>query len=257
VATTRNVLFNTAFADTITGIYIQNLHHTTSGVSNNNIFLRQMEGYDIVTAKEEDRESIAEFLRQHFFKYEPLNVCTGCSPNRPISAISPLRFLSQGKSLLAVSRNGRHILGVCVNAEVKRNENTYTTKQMRLAEPSYNKISSFLEKVEASADIWKDADAHHAILMYMLGVDPAAARRGIARALMETSRDKARSEGYQLTWIVCTSHFSAKIARSIGMECVYSLPYSAYKDEDGNPVFKPPHPHTEVAVFVQKLSSAT
>jgi arylalkylamine N-acetyltransferase len=216
-----------------------------------------MEGYDIVTAKEEDRESIAEFLRQSFYRYEPLNAYTGSDPNRPITAILPLRFLSEGRSLLAVSRNGRHILGVCLNGELNTNENAYSTKQNRLTDPNYNKIASFLDEVEVRADIWKKLDAPRAILIYVLGVDPASSGRGIGRALMETTRDKAQCEGYQAICILCSSHFSAKIARSMGMECVYSLPYSEYKDEDGNPVFKPSHPHTEMAVFVQELSSQT
>jgi arylalkylamine N-acetyltransferase len=216
-----------------------------------------MEGYDIVTAKEVDRESIAEFLRQSFYRHEPLNVCTGSDPNRPISAILPLQVLSEGRSLLALSRNGRRILGVCLSGELKRNENAYSTKQNRLTDPNYSKIASFLEEVEARADIWKKSDAHRAILIYVLAVDAASVGRGIGRALMETTRDKAQCEGYQSICIVCSSHFSAKIARRMDMECVYSLPYSEYKDEDGNPVFKPSHPHTEMAVFMQKLSSQT
>ena len=87
-----------------------------------------------------------------------------------------------------------------------------------------------------------------------LGVDPAVQGRGIGRRLMEASRHLARSEGYPLLYIVCTSYYSAKIARAIGMQCVYSLPYAEFKDKDGNPVFTPPQPHTDVAVFVQKLS---
>lgn len=214
-----------------------------------------MEGYDIVFAKEEDRERIADFLRQSFYKHEPLNVCIGSPPNRPIDAILPLQYLSEGRSLLAVSRNGRHIIGVCINGEFKRNKNVYTTKQKKLTEPTYSKIASFLEEFEAMADIWKKSDARSAILIYVLAVDPASVGRGIGRDLMKTTRDMAKCEGYQMISIFCSSHFSAKIARSMDMECLYSLPYSEYKDEDGNPVFKPPLPHTEMTVFVQKLSS--
>jgi ribosomal protein S18 acetylase RimI-like enzyme len=214
-----------------------------------------MEAYDIVLAKEEDGEKIAEFLRHSFYRYEPLNVCIGSPPNRPINAILPLEFLSEGRSLLAVSRNGQHILGVCINGEYKRNKNVYTTKQKKLTEPSYSKIASFLEEFEALADIWNKSDVDSGILIYMLAVDPASVGRGIGRALMEATRDKAKCEGYQMFCIFCSSHFSAKIACNMGMECVYSLLYSEYKDEDGNPVFKPPHPHTEMTVFLQKLSS--
>lgn len=257
MATKRYILVSTVFADKIRVKYSRNRLRATSGVSNDNVFLRQMEGYDIVTAKEEDRDSIAEFLRHSFYRYEPLNVCTGSDPNRPISAILPLRVLSERKSLLAVSPNGRNILGVCLNGELKRNENAYSTEKNRLTDPNYSKIASFLEEVEARADIWKKSDGLRAILIYVLAVDPASVGRGIGRVLMETTRNKARCEGYESICILCSSHFSAKIARAMDMECVYSWPYSEYKDEDGNSVFKPSHPHTEITVFMQKLSSQT
>jgi GNAT superfamily N-acetyltransferase len=233
------------------------LHHATNDLSNeNNTFLLQMEGYDIVIAKEEDRERIAEFLRQNFYKYEPINVCSGCPPNRPTSAILPLKFLPQGKSVLAISRNGGHILGACLNGELKRNEHLFPIEN-RITNPAYSKIITFIEEVEAKADIWKKSSADRAILMYILGVDQGSLGRGIGRALMEATRENAKSEGCQMLSIFCTSYFSAKIARTMGMNCVYSLPYSEYKDKDGNPVFEPPHPHTEAAVFVQELNSET
>jgi predicted N-acetyltransferase YhbS len=250
------IFFCAVFADKTTGNYSENLHHAISGVSNNNVFLLQMEGYDIVTAKEEDRESIAEFLRQSFIKHEPLIACTGIDLSQQISESLKLQIVSEGTSLLAVSRNGRHILGVCLNQELKRNEHAYSSKQHSSTDPN-DKVGRFIEKVEAKADIWKKLDAPRAILIHILSVDPESSGRGIGRALMETTRDKAQCEGYQAICIFCSSHFSAKIARSMGMECVYSLPYSEYKDEDGNPVIKPSHPHTEFAVFVQELSSQT
>jgi GNAT superfamily N-acetyltransferase len=241
----------------VTGNYSKKLHHATNNLSNeNNVFLRQMEGYDIVIAKEEDRERIADFLRQNFFKYEPINVCSGCPPNRPTSAILPLKFLPQGKSVLAVSRNGGHILGACLNSELKRNEQLFP-KENTLTAPAYKKIITFIEEVEATADIWKESNADRAIVIYILGVHQAFLGRGIGRALMEATRDNAKSEGCQMISIFCTSYFSANIARAMAMKCVYTLPYSEYKDEAGNPVFDPPHPHTEAAVFVQELSSET
>ncbi|GFG32439.1 hypothetical protein Cfor_02537 [Coptotermes formosanus] len=212
------------------------------------------EDYDIVTASGEDQDSIAEFLRQAFYRHEPINVSVGAPPDRPINAIFALQLLSEGKSLLAVSRNGRRILGFCANTEIRPNANDNSTKQTTFTEPTYNKIFAFFDKIEGSADIWKKTDAHRAMCIRVLGVDPAVCGRGIGRRLMEATRHKARSEGYPLLCIMCTSYYSAKIARAIGMQCVYSLPYSEYKGEDGNAVFKPPQPHTDVTVFLQKLS---
>jgi ribosomal protein S18 acetylase RimI-like enzyme len=211
------------------------------------------EDYDIVSATEESQDNIVEFLRRVFFKHEPINVAVGAPPDRPISCIIPLLYLSEGKSLIAVSRNGRRILGFCGNAVITPNRTT-NTMQQTIHKPPYNIISEFYCKIEDSVDIWKKTGADRAMSICHLGVDPAVGERGIGRRLMEASRHLARSEGYPLLYIVCSSYYSAKIARSIGMQCVYSLPYAEYKNKDGNPVFTPPQPHTGVAVFVQKLS---
>ena len=212
------------------------------------------EDYDIVNATEVSQDNIVEFLRRAYYKHEPLNVAVGIPPDRPINSIVPLQYLSEGKSLIAVSRNGRRVLGFCGNAVMTPSRNENITQQKLHAEPPYNIILEFYFKIEDSADIWKETGADRAICICHLGVDPAVKGRGIGRRLMEASRHLARSEGYPLLYTVCTSYYSANIARAIGMQCVYSMPYAEYKDEDGNPVFTPSPPHTDVAVFVQKLS---
>lgn len=212
------------------------------------------EDYDIVRATEENQDDIVEFFRRAFYKHEPMNVGVGAPPDRPINSIVALQYLSENKSLLAVSRNGRRILGFCGNTEITPNTNENINNQKIFTEPTYNIIAEFCHKIEVAADIWKETGADRAMCIRHLGVDPDAGGRGIGRRLIESSRHQARSEGYPLLHIMCSSYYSAKIARAIGMQCVYSLPFAEYKDRDGNPVFTPPHPHTEVALFVQKLS---
>jgi ribosomal protein S18 acetylase RimI-like enzyme len=220
----------------------------------NTIFRQMEEDYDIVSATEESQDNIAQFLRRTFYKHEPLNVAIRAPPDRPINCIIPLLHLSEGISLLAVSRNGRRILGFCGNTAITPKTDENSTQRPIFTEPSYNKITEFCNKIEESADIWKKTGADRAMRIFRLAVDPDAQGRGIGRRLVESSRRLARSEGYPLLYIMCTSHYTAKIARDIGMQCVYSLPYAEYKDKDGNPVFTPPQPHTDVTVFVQKLS---
>lgn len=99
--------------------------------------------------------------------------------------------------------------------------------------------------MEDDVDIWKLTGANRALYIHILAVDLASKGQGIARALMERTRDIARSTGYPLLRILCTSKYSIKIARNMGMRSVNTLPFSEYKDENGHPVFTPPQPqHT-------------
>jgi ribosomal protein S18 acetylase RimI-like enzyme len=226
--------------------------------SSNAVFFQQMaDGYDIVIAKEEDVGRIAEFLRNHFYDNSPLNVGIGASADRKISEMFPLQFLSEGTSLLAVSRNGRHILGACINGENNPEDQTHTEHLQSVSNEAYAKINTFVHKMETDVDIWKLTGANRALYIHILAVDTATRGQGIARALMDRTRDVARSGGYPLLRILCTSVYSIKIARNMGMRSVYTLPFSEYKDENGHPVFTPPQPHTQAIMFVLKLDPDT
>jgi ribosomal protein S18 acetylase RimI-like enzyme len=231
-------------------------HPTNQCLNGNVVFFQQMaDGYDIVTAKEEDIGRIAEFLRHHFYTGSPLNTGIGASADRKISEIFALQFLSQGTSLLAVSRKDGHILGACINGENSPEDRNNAEYLQTQSNEIYSKIQKFVHKMEEDVDIWKLTGANRALYIHTLGVDSAARGQGIAKALMEATRDLARSVGYPLLRILCSSSYSTKIAQSMGMRSVYTLPFSEYKDEDGHPVFTPPHPHTHATMFVLKLDS--
>jgi ribosomal protein S18 acetylase RimI-like enzyme len=215
------------------------------------------DGYDIVIVQEEDIGRIAEFLRHHFYASSPLNLGIGASADRKISEMFPLQFLSEGTSLLAVSQNDRHILGACINGENSPLDQTHTEYLQSLSNETYAKINKFVQKMEEDVDIWKLTGANRALCIHILAVDSAARCQGIARALLERTKDIARSSGYPLLRILCTSKYSIKIARNMGMRSVYTLPFSEYKDENGHPVFTPPQPHTHAIMFVLKLDTDT
>jgi len=70
--------------------------------------------------------------------------------------------------------------------------------------------------MEEAVDSWKLTGANRALYIHALAVDRAVGGQGIGRALMEKTRDKARSVGYPLLRVICTSVYSTKIARGIG-----------------------------------------
>ena len=103
--------------------------------------------FEIVIATNKDHEKIVEFLRCSFYKYEPLNVVNGTTEGPESDAIYSLSFLSEGKSLLALSNNGE-ILGVCLNGEdrpgMRMKRRDYMLKKKC---HNYSRIICFLDKV--------------------------------------------------------------------------------------------------------------
>ncbi|KAJ9582974.1 hypothetical protein L9F63_022678 [Diploptera punctata] len=64
------------------------------------------EEYNFVSAEEVDRDKLAEFLRNNFYKYEPVNLGFQAPPDRPIEAMKILDFLKEGTSIAAVTTSG-------------------------------------------------------------------------------------------------------------------------------------------------------
>ncbi|KAJ9582976.1 hypothetical protein L9F63_022680 [Diploptera punctata] len=213
------------------------------------------EEYDIVPATEGDTERIAEFLRQTFFKYEPMNIGFKAPPNRPTEAMLFLKYLKEGTSLIAITKSGL-MIGLVINeARTKTSEARIPrARGLEVFHESYTKIANFVDRVENSADLWKITGVETALFLTILAVDPIASGRGIGKKLVKKSIEVAKSKGFPSLWIMCSSHYSAKICRSLGMQCVYRLPYKDNKNEAGEPEFLPPAPHTEANIFVMKIA---
>ncbi|XP_069668767.1 arylalkylamine N-acetyltransferase-like 2 [Periplaneta americana] len=215
--------------------------------------IKMSDEYDIVIATEDDKERIAEFLRKYFFTESPVRAASGASPNQRTDEIVGLKYLSQGASLLAVSKEDGRILGVVINYHTSPKDND--SEQSSNKSLSNDPHAKFARFVENNANIWKVTGTDRGLYGYALSVDPAARGRGIAKALTVRARQVARSLGYPMVWARCTNVYSIRICRDTGMDAVYRIPYSEYKDEEGKPIFNVAHPHTECVVFVQKLKS--
>ena len=212
------------------------------------------EEYDIVPATKDDTERIAKFLRQTFCKYEPLNVAFQAPPDRPSEAIKSLRFLKEGTSLIAITKSGL-IIGVAINGSHRKDElPDPRSTGLESFHESYTRITNFVNKTKKNMDLWKTTGADIGICLHILSVDPIVSGRGLGKKLAKLSIDMARSKGFPFIWLMCTSHYSAKICRSLGMENVYKVPYKDLKNEAGVPECLPPAPHTEINVYIQRFN---
>jgi hypothetical protein len=76
---------------------------------------------------------------------------------------------------------------------------------------------------------------------------------GIRKALLEQTLLVVKDSDFPVLRVDCSSYYSAKLVGQIGFECVYSLPYSEYKTEDGSQIFYAPIPHVEFIIIFQGL----
>ncbi|PSN38899.1 hypothetical protein C0J52_20076 [Blattella germanica] len=212
--------------------------------------------YRIIKATMEDRDKILDFLRQNFYNEEPINAAMNNESNTLSKADEEhtLALLQEEISFLAVS-NDEELIGICLSGLVTSKE---AEDMEGLAETCgcerFSKLLYFLSFVERQSNIWGKSGTSSGLSVQALAVTQAARGHGVGRALLEKTRELAKNEGYSLFRVDCSSYFSARLAEDIGMECIFSLPFSEYKDKDGCPIFKVKTPNHNMKIYIQKLT---
>ncbi|XP_030766405.1 dopamine N-acetyltransferase-like isoform X1 [Sitophilus oryzae] len=210
--------------------------------------------YDIQLATSADKEDILIFLREFFFKDEPLNNYLGLiSEDRP-RCIDLEEYctkeLDNGLNLKAV-HNGK-IIGLSLNGILERG---YLDKEddYKVTDPKFSKIIRLLDRVGKESDIFaRFPEFDKTVTVKILSVNGAYRGQGIAKELVNKTRELGKQYGAGFMAVDCTSHFTALALRKLGFELHYSLKYADHK-ENGQVVFKPEKPHEAVTVYVQKF----
>ncbi|XP_060531318.1 arylalkylamine N-acetyltransferase 1-like isoform X2 [Cylas formicarius] len=210
--------------------------------------------YEIQIATVEDKDDILNFLQTFFFKDEPLNKYLGLiSEERPRCydlEDFALKDIDKEVTLKAV-HNGR-IIGVCLNGILEKGY--IDEEEDEVKDEKFRKIAKLLGRVAVESDVFsKFPDAKRAITTKIISVNGTYRGQGIARELMNKTRELAKNLGCGFMTVDCTSHFTALALKKLGFELVYTLKYADYVD-NGEVVFEPEPPHDAVTVYVQRIT---
>lgn len=66
-------------------------------------------------------------------------------------------------------------------------------------------------------------------------------------------RELASEKQCPMVYVECSSYFTAKAAERLGFQCIYTLNFRDYVDENGEIIFKTPPPHDSSKVYVLML----
>lgn len=217
------------------------------------------EPYEVKTITENDSEPLLEFLRTFFFKDEPLNVAVKLIEFKDSTCVEleqfSLKSINEGTSLMAVSSSGK-IIGVCLNGKLQNDDPK--EEEEECPNPKFAKILKLLDYADQEGTqiiAQKYPDVDKVMFVKILSVDGAWRGKGIAKELMDRTRNIGREQGYGLMRVDCTSYYSARAIARLGFDCVYELKYDEYK-VDGKRVFATEHPHSSLTIYVQRISSS-
>ncbi|XP_026817806.1 dopamine N-acetyltransferase-like isoform X2 [Rhopalosiphum maidis] len=184
--------------------------------------------FNVVPITDNDKETLKNFLRQYFFRDEPLSASLNLIEEEE-SVIQFENFcidlLQFGVSFMAVSAETGDIIGAVLNSTVCR------------------------EKAERDIDFFGQyPNIERLMKLEIITVNEAYRGQGICKALVKKSKELALKLGYQMISVECSSKFTKMAVERFGFQCIYSISYSDYVNKQGEVVFKtqPPHKYFKV-----------
>ncbi|KAH8260243.1 hypothetical protein KR026_007137 [Drosophila bipectinata] len=206
----------------------------------------------------EDYKEVKHFMRDHFYYDEPF----GIGINVPLHLQNEaeedqhhLDMIRQGLSLIATEdSNPEHVVGIVLAEklephDVEKNRIYAEDKEDNLL----GRILRLMAKVEREANVFEHYGVTSFLNSYITAVAAPARGKGLGSRLASTLIELGRSRGFPVMAAYCTSHYSAQQKDALGMECIYTLAYADYKDDQGRGMFTPPPPHTHIRVMAMKL----
>ncbi|XP_050433453.1 arylalkylamine N-acetyltransferase 1-like isoform X2 [Adelges cooleyi] len=211
--------------------------------------------FSIEAITSEDRQAVIEFLKKFFYRDEPLNNALGLMDDA--KAIVKLEaycnsLLDSGLACKAVSKDG-HLIGVILNGvKCKFDKHEDDTED----DTKFKLIMTFLKKVDNEANVFGQyPNVCRILYIDTVSVDDKYRGKGVCKALIDKTRELAFKNRCSMVYIECSNYFSAKAAEKLGFQCIYTLSYKDYLNDQGQPIFNPPPPHTHSRVYVLPLDN--
>lgn len=195
--------------------------------------------YELATP--EEYEKISDFIFDNFNDMPLFTAFEITNDNKP----PPSANGEEDFTVKAQTREGT-IVGVAVNRAKIVYQNTEAVEQ------KWIQMRTFLQFV--ADDAKTSSLPERTIELRILSMNPEYRGRGIAKRLTEESMKIAKSRGFEVMKMCCTSEFTAKIARSLGWQEFYRLAYKDYgKVSSSQYVLKAAPPHEHIYYYITHL----
>ncbi|BFG05306.1 dopamine N-acetyltransferase [Drosophila madeirensis] len=216
------------------------------------------DGITIRIMEEKDYPIVKLFMQVEFFSGEPLSQSTGEQvhlQNEKESDEYHLGMIGEGTCLIATDDNqGGRIVGfVLAGSQYPADLEKHRKEAEEMEQHTWGRICRLLSKIELEANLFERYGISKLLYSHMTSVGVSMRGKGLGSRLAATLMEVGRAKGFPLMIAYCTSFYSARQKEALGMECIHSLRYADYKDEQGRVIFTPAAPHTHARIMVIKL----
>ncbi|XP_055605487.1 arylalkylamine N-acetyltransferase-like 2 [Uranotaenia lowii] len=214
-----------------------------------------LNGFCYRLATEEDRPKVKDGLERYFFPEDPFNCSHRDGSAYEIEDMDHyLGMLNNGIVILALDAKTNQLAGFLgatfcgpdhLDILQQRASNASTKK--------YKDIAHLLAHLMSQARVFDRFEVDQAYHFQYGAVNPKFRGNTLTSVLMQKHVQLALSCGVRVFSADCSGPFAARSCERIGMECVYKLPYTEYRNEQGQQVFQGRLDYTEMRSYVLKV----
>lgn len=204
-------------------------------------------------AKNDDHENLLEFLREHYYKEEPITISHPIKGHTKDDEEFTMSHIDHGTVLLAIDSKNDKIIGAFVAGPIEVGDVEKMLEESEKSEKKWGEIMKFLAYIESKANVLEKFKVEKSLHCHVLAVHHDYRGNKIGQKLFENSFINAKKLGYKILSADCTSIFSIKISQQLGMECVSIVTYEEYNKIIGKDLFISHSPNNEIKTFVKQL----
>ncbi|KAJ2943682.1 hypothetical protein O0L34_g16795 [Tuta absoluta] len=133
-------------------------------------------------------------------------------------------LIKQGNTIYAKAEDGR-VAGICVGfASAPVDARTLRTYAFYRQNPDSKDFLYFTAKLQESPNLWKTFNQPKIFEIKIVAVVPEFRRLGLAAMMVETSKNMAHDQGYNVTRFDCINPHDYKLAERCMLRCMVRYP---------------------------------
>lgn len=214
-----------------------------------------MSNITIKTAKKSDLKEILDFLNSHFLDFEP-SISAHVRKDEKLDDIpSNLEMEALQSETLLLAYNGEELVGYVLASEETNKQHATHDENNSKVKSKGDDICDLIVHVGKNADTCNKLNVPSSLHVHVLSTHSDHRRKGIGRQLFNAIVETAKAKKFPAISVYCTSYYTARIAQSIGMQCIAVVSYDEYNKKIGKNLFVPIEPHTEIRAYAMLLDN--
>lgn len=204
-------------------------------------------------AEENDVMDLVHLHDTYFLNQEPIQMA---HPDKAEQSNEFSFFLENTKQklVLVATDDQQKLVGFLLTKILTENSAVFFKKLAKSEEKSFNAdLLNILAYITEKSDILKKFDLKDCFQIFMVCVHADYQNQSIATNLFKAAFALAKSKGFPLISVDCTSKFTSNIAEKLSMDLISTVTYEEYNNQLGKCVFTPVPPHTSIKTFVKAL----